>query len=434
MFVPVFRNVPVSGKLPIVPGMRPYCPSGRAFSRRSLLLFFVVIIGVTSAVAAPQGGLANLRFRPDDADTRAGFEHFYNLEYDQAIRYFEAAVKSHPDDAFALNHLLSGVLFRELYRIGALDTELYAKNGFLTSKQFPIDPKTKERILSLMDQSLKLSEARLKKNSDDVDALYSRGVVRGYRATYIGLIDKAWFAALRNAVGARHDHERVLELDPKYSDAKMTVGIHNYVIAGVSWPVKVAASVVGLSGNKQRGIQYLYEAGEAGGETSVDSKIALSLFLRREQRYPEALKLVGGLVNDFPRNFLFRLEDANLMNAAGHGPEAIAAFRKIISDDDAGTFAKGQTRMEMVHYGLAEALRGQRKYEDAAREYDAVRSSPRSDPDLRQRAQLGAGEMYDLLQERDQAVQRYRELLASDKSSDHADLAKKHLKQPYSAQ
>jgi len=412
--------------------MRPYGGPGRSRLRRKGLLFFVVIIGVTSAWAGAPAGITKLKFRPDDTDTRAGFEHFYNLEYDQAIHSFEEAVKRHPDDAFALNHLLSGVMFRELYRIGALDTELYAKNGFLNSKQFPIDPKAKERILSLMEQSLKLSEARRKKNGNDADALYTRGVVRGLRATYIGLIDKAWFAALRSAVGARHDHERVLELDPKYSDAKMTVGIHNYVIAGVSWPVKVAASVVGLSGNKQRGIQYLYEAGDAGGETAIDSKIALSLFLRREQRYPEALKLVGGLVTDFPRNFLFRLEDANLLNAAGHGTEAIASFRQIIVDDDSGIFAAGQTRMEMVHYCLADALRGQRLYEQAAHEYDAVRSSARSDPDLRQRAQLGAGEMYDLLLQRDQAVQRYRELLALDQSSDHADLAKKYLKQPYS--
>ena len=384
-------------------------------------------------MAAPAQGIAHLHFRPNDADTRAGFEHFYNLEYDQAIHYFEVAVKSHPGDAFAVNHLLSGVMFKELYRIGALDTELYAKNGFLTSKQFPIDPKAKQQILDLMEQSLQISEARLKKNPNDVDALYTRGVERGLRATYIGLIDKSWFAALRSAVGARRDHERVLELDPKYSDAKMAVGIHNYVIASVSWPVKVAASVIGLSGNKQKGIQYLYEAGEAGGETAVDSKIALSLFLRREQRYPEALKLVGGLCDDFPRNFLFRLEDANLLNAAGRGQEAIAAFRKIVADDQAGTFAKGKARMEMVHYGLAEALRGQGQFDEAAREYDAAATSGRIDPDLRQRAQLGAGEMFDLLHNRKEAVQRYEALLAMDKTSEHADLARRHLKNPYSA-
>lgn len=414
--------------------MRPYGSAGWAKAACLILLLLLVNTAVTVAWAAPENGIAKLKFRPDDSDTRAGFEHFYNLEYDEAIRSFEAAVKSHPDDAFALNHLLSGVMFRELYRIGALDTELYAKNGFLNSKQFPIDAKAKERILGLMDQSQKLSEARLKRNPNDIDALYTRGVARGLRATYIGLIDKSWFAALRSAVGARHDHERVLALDPKYSDAKMTVGIHNYVIASVSWPVKVAASVVGLSGSKQKGIQYLYEAGEAGGETSVDSKIALSLFLRREQRYPEALNLVGGLVNDFPRNFLFRLEDANLLNAAGKGPEAIIAFRKIVVDEEAGVFAKGQSRMEMVHYGLAEALRGQKIYEEAAREYDEVGSSKKADPDLRERAQLGAGEMYDVLNKRDQAMRRYQALLASDHSSDRADLARRYMKQPYTVQ
>src|SRR5690242_8454214 len=134
------------------PGMRPYGSNVLATAAQCVLLLLLVNVTITPSWCSTEAGTSKLRFRPDDADTRAGFEHFYNLEYDEAIRSFEAAVKSHPDDAFALNHLLSGVMFRELYRIGALDTELYAKNGFLNSKQFPIDPKAKQRILDLMDQ------------------------------------------------------------------------------------------------------------------------------------------------------------------------------------------------------------------------------------------------------------------------------------------
>lgn len=379
--------------------------------------------------AKTPAGVSQLTFHPNDANTRRGFEHFYNLEYDQAIEQFELAVKAHPDDPFTVNHLLSGVLFRELYRIGALDTELYSKNGFLTSKQFPIDPKARTRIKELFDRSLQLSEVRLKKNPNDVDALYARGVIRGLRSTYIGLIEKAWFAALRNAVGARRDHERVLELDPKYADAKMVVGIHNYVMGSISWPIKVAAAVAGLSGSKSKGIEYLYAAGEAGGETSMDAKIALSLFLRREQRYPEALKLVGGMVADYPRNFLLALEDANLLNAAGHAPEAIAMYRKLLADGKSGVFA--ESRLEQAEFGLGDALRGQSDFQGAAAAYDAVLGYPRADPDLRQRASLAAGEMYDLLQKREQAVQHYQAVISADGSSDHAELARKHIKQPY---
>ena len=107
-------------------------------------------------------------------------------------------------------------VLRELYRIGALDTEAYAADSFLTKKHpEPTDPKVHDRVKQLSDQALALSQAQLDKNPNNVDALYARGITRGLRATYMGMGEKAWFAALRSAVSARHDHERVLELDPK---------------------------------------------------------------------------------------------------------------------------------------------------------------------------------------------------------------------------
>src|SRR5207244_7689230 len=93
-------------------------------------------------------------------------------------------------------------------------------------------------------RALALEEKRLKTNPNDVDALYARGVTRGLFATYTALVERAWFSALRNAVGARHDHERVLELAPQDVQAKLIVGAHNYVIGSLPWGVKVGASIV----------------------------------------------------------------------------------------------------------------------------------------------------------------------------------------------
>ncbi|MGZ4818073.1 MAG: hypothetical protein ACXVZJ_05570 [Terriglobales bacterium] len=415
--------------------MRPYWRRNAAHDLPGTLSKVVISMLITACAAqagnAPSG-ISSLKFRPDDANTRSGFEHLYNLEYDPAVHEFELALKAHPDDFNSVNHLLSGVLFRELFRIGALDTELYSKNSFLTSKQFPVDAKRQAEIKGLIERAFQLEETRLKTNANDVEALYARGVTRAMKSTYIGLVEKAWFAALRGAVGARKDHERVLELDPKFTDAKMVVGIHNYVIGSINFAVKAAASIVGLSGSKKKGIEYLYEAGQGGGETSVDARIALSLFLRREQRYPEALKLVGGLEAAFPRNFLFRLENANLMNASGHGVEAVAAYRKLLDDSKAHMFA--ESRMEMAYYQMGEALRGQHDFSGAAEAYDAVQQYKGADPDLKQRAELAAGEMYDALHDREQAVQRYQAAIAVAGSSDRAELARKRIKQPYREQ
>lgn len=366
----------------------------------------------------------------NDATTRKGYDYFYNLEYDKAIHEFEIAQLAHPDDPFAVNHLLGAVIFKELYRIGALDTEAYAGDSFLTKKlAAPLDPAVRDRVKQLTDKALALSQAQLDKNPNNIDALYSRGATRGLNATYIGVANHAWFAALRSAVAARHDNERVLELDPKYVDAKVVVGTHLYIVGSLSWPVKVAASVAGLSGNKQKGLDYLRQASASPHiEVAADAKILLALFLRREQKYGEALQVVNGMENAYPRNFLMATEYAHLLNASGHGPEAIIAYRKVLSGCHNNVYVGCRT--EIAAYGLGEALRGQRDYAEAAQAYDMAASSGK-DSELRQRATLAAGEMYDVLQKRDTALEKYKAVIAENSATNSADLARHYMKQAY---
>jgi tetratricopeptide (TPR) repeat protein len=381
------------------------------------------------AAADPDGSWVPTR--PDtDANTRKGFDHFYNLDYDKATRDFEAAQQAHPNDPFAVNHTLAAVTFKELYRIGALDTEAYAADNFMTKKPLePLDPTVRERVKQLTTQSLALSQAKLDKNPNDVDALYARGATRALQSTYIGLADKAWFAALRMAVAARHDNERVLELDPKYVDAKVGVGTDLYIVGSLSWPAKVAASIVGLSGNKQKGLDYLRQATASNHvEVATDARIVLALFLRREQKYAEALQVVNSMQADYPRNFLMATEYAHLLNAAGHGQDAIAAYRKVLAGCRSNAY--NQCRIEIPAYGLGEAMRGQKDYAGAAEAYDLAASGGK-DPSLQQRATLAAGEMYDVLQKRDTALEKYRAVIAENSTSNSADLARHYLKQAY---
>ena len=103
----------------------------------SALLFSVVLlawgsklaVGQASAPAAsiPAGRPADkLSYRPVDPSNPAAFEHFYNLDYDRAVQDFDQVLRRHPGDPFAVNHLLTAVMFRELYRMGVLDTGEYA--------------------------------------------------------------------------------------------------------------------------------------------------------------------------------------------------------------------------------------------------------------------------------------------------------------------
>lgn len=385
------------------------------------------------AQSLPKAGTAqggeSPSFRPRDPLTDSGFEHFYNLDYDHAIQDFERVLEKHPNDPFAVNHVLTAVLIRELYRMGAMNTGEYANDSFIGQAHRPADPKAKERIKELVQRAEKLEEAQLKANPKDLDALYARGVTRAQFSVYTALVERAWFSALRNAVGARHDHEKVLEAEPGYTDAKLVVGTHNYVMGSLPWGVKVAVSLVGLSGSKEKGIQYLYEAAGSNGETSVDAKVVLMLFLRREHRYDDALKITRSLIPRYPQNGLFALEEGNLLRVSGKKDEAAGVYRQVWQAGREGRYPG--MHYELAALSLGDLLRGEKDYAEAAGAYELVGTVAQPDRELLQKANLAAGEMYDVLQKRDLAVKKYQAVIATNSATPPAELARKHMKEAY---
>jgi hypothetical protein len=386
-----------------------------------LLVLVQASLAADPAVAAP--------FRPPDPLNQPAFEHYYNLEYDSAIQDFERVLARHPNDPFAVNHLLSAIQVRELYRMGAMNSGEYANDSFIGQAHRPADPAQKERIKQLVQQAEKLEDAELSRNPNNVDMLYARGVTRGQFALYTALIERAWFSSLRNAVGARHDHERVLELDPKYTDAKLVVGAHNYVMGSLSLAVKIAVALAGLSGDKNKGLQYLNDAYHGNGETSVDAGVVLMVFLRREHRYGEALQIASAIAPRFPRNYLFPLEEANLMRASGKNSEAEEQYRRVWQNGREGKY--GNLHYEIAALGLGDLLRSEKNYQAAAAAYELVSEVTGADPELLQKANLGAGEMYDQLQKRDLAVKKYEAVVAANSGNAEADRARKRMKDAY---
>jgi tetratricopeptide (TPR) repeat protein len=364
-----------------------------------------------------------------DPSVDTPFDHFYNMEYDRSIQEFERIVEKRPSDPAAVNHLLTAVLMRELYRMGAMNSGEYANDSFVGDAHRTADPKVKERIKQLVDRAEALEEGQLKANPNNVEALYCRGVTRAQFSLYTALVERAWFSALRNAVGARRDHERVLELDPKYVDAKLVVGTHNYVMGSLPWSVKVAGAMVGLSGTKEKGLAYLREVADSNGENSVDARVVLSLFLRREHRYDEARALMHDLAARYPRNYLFPLEEANLLRASGHAPEAAAAYRKVWQNGREGKY--GNLHYELAAWGLGELLRSQKDYAGSAAAYELVSAAPDPDPETLQKANLAAGEMYDLLQKRELAMKKYQTVLAENASTPPAEKARQYIREAY---
>ncbi len=213
-------------------------------------------------------------------------------------------------------------------------------------------------------------------------------------------------------------------------DAKLIVGAHNYVVGSLPWGVKAASSIVGLGGNKEKGLEYLHQAARGNTETGIDAKILLVVFLRRERRFDEALQILRTLEPQYPHNLLFAIEEGNLLRAKGLGREAEAIYRKVWQDGRNERYAG--LHYEIVAIALGDLLRSEKNYAGAAVAYDLVAQVPKPEPETAQKAAVDAGEMYDLLKNRDLALKRYQAAMAVDSGSPLAETARKRIKEPYS--
>lgn len=365
-----------------------------------------------------------------EPEVRAAYDHFYTLDYDGALRRFEKVEQAHPSDPMAADYVLETVLFHELYNLDLLDTTLYAHDGFLSNKhQVPEDKSFSAHIEELTDHAIDLAAARLKQNPKDVDALYARGWAKSLRATYTGLVQRSFIPALRMALSARNDNDKVLDLDPEYVDAELVVGVHQYVVGALPLPIKLMAGLAGIHGSKEKGLAMLRDCGEHGVTASVEARVALALFLRREANYGEAAAVNDSLKRQYPHNFLFWLESANLQKDAGHAQQAIVLYRELLDKaQHDGYFTN--PHLQLAWYGLGDTLRGQRDAAGAADAFEHVLVQPTVSADLKRRAQLGAGMEYDLMGKREQAEAAYRDVLALGESAQASD-ARRYLKTPY---
>jgi tetratricopeptide (TPR) repeat protein len=391
------------------------------------------VIGILWLAMAGAAWAAGVDTNPMNYDpqVRAAFKDFYNLDYTGAVELFERYHGEHPGDPQATAYLLNAIIFQELYNEDLLDTTFYANDGFLTGRHATEeDPKKRDQIFALADEAVSEADWRLKQDPNDVNALFARAWVRSLRCTYVAMVERAYATGFRLATKARDDAARVLELDPNYVDAKLITGVYEYVVGALPWPFKLMIGFAGITGSKATGLAMLRDAGNRGVLTNVDARTAIALFLRREAKYDQAIQVVLELKNEYPHDFLFCLEEANLRKDAGEGMRAVDAYRQIQADSARpGYFA--EARMELADFGLGDALRGQRHYDEAAEAYEQAAWTAGAGPELKIRSLLDAGQCRDLSGQRPLALRDYQAAIDAGPNTSRADQARKYLRAPY---
>lgn len=362
-----------------------------------------------------------------------GFDHFYNLEYPEAIACFEQAIAQDPSSPDLHNHLAQTLVFQEMFRDGALESELVSgNNSFLRRPRLEPSPATERRFLSEIDRAMSLSQAHLNTNPNDPAALYSLGISYGLRADYYWVVKKAWHDSLRDATTARRLHNHLSEIQPRNVDARLVQGLHDYIVGSLPWHYRMLGFLIGIHGDKEKGIRIVQDVAQNGRLDRIDAEVFLCALYRRENQPARAIPLVQNLIARFPRNFLLHLELSQMYSIAGDSVRSIAATEEIARLKTAHAPGYDRVPWERIYFQEGTIQFWYRDFDRALENLKKVVAAPQNvDLNTGASAWLRIGQIYDLTRHRVEALQAYQKAIDHAPQADAAQEAHKYLSAPY---
>ncbi|MCX6606623.1 MAG: hypothetical protein NTV52_23965 [Acidobacteria bacterium] len=362
-----------------------------------------------------------------------GFDHFYNLEYEPAIVIFESEIAARPNEPAGYNHLAQAILYREMDRAGALESELVTGNNpFLQRGKIVASPAEQKRFDSSIDRAIALSEARLATNPKDLDALYFLGVAHGLRANYNFLIRKLWREALKEFTVSRKLQMQVTQADPSRIDAFLVQGVHDYVVGSLPFTWKLLGFLIGFRGDREGGLRMVELVAAKGDKNKVDAMIALAVAYRRDRHAEKAVPLLLELIRLFPRNYLYRLELVQMYGDLGNKDEALAVLGRMDELKRQGAPGLKSLPAGKIQYARGNLLFWYRDYAGALENLAKVTAAAGEvDVNTGMNAWMRMGQTYDVMGKRSQARAAYTEAVKGAPESDAGKESKRYLESPY---
>jgi tetratricopeptide (TPR) repeat protein len=368
-----------------------------------------------------------------EEDLAVGFDHFYNLEYDEAIAAFEKAARANPTSPLPQDGVAQSVLYREMFRNGALESELIdGTNSFLRRPKMEASQATTDLFFNAINKALELSQKEIERNPRDKRALHARAVALAFRSNWNFLVRKAWRDSLSDATAARKAEDQILAIDPKDPDARLGEGVHEYIIGCLPWGWRALGFLVGFRGDKVHGLATVEEISRHGTINKPDAEIMLCAFYRREREPKKAIPLLDDLIRRYPRNYLLRFEQSKMYSDYGDKKNALGVLEEIQRLKETRSPGFVNAPMIKIYFERATIEFWYRDLDLAIADFNRTMARP-DDVDLNTGAfsYLRLGQIMDMKGKHPQAVEFYKKAQAFAPEADASKESRKYMSTAY---
>ena len=361
-----------------------------------------------------------------------GFEQLYNLDYERAIATFTDGRTKYPAHPGPPLVVAAAIWLRELFERQELNLNRFVAPGYFNRSSARKMPGThRQAFFENIERSQQLSAAILEEDVENEDARFFRGSAEALLAAFSYTIDRSKLGAIGHAKKAYRDHQRLLAENPEYYDAYMSVGLYEYIIDNLRWYFKWPAKIVGYRGSEERGIEYLELARDKGLAVPDEARVLLMVVYFREKQNRDALASASELHRRFPRNFLFHLNQGQILERMRRKQEAVRIYLAVVRLAEEQRANYYRLPLETFRYKLGSRFVRLGRPDVALPQFVDCTEDVKTPAREQALCHLGAGLLLDKKGSRERARSQYDAVLGLPRVGDSHKKARRYLKRPY---
>ena len=248
-------------------------------------------------------------YEPTTVD-RQILSYTYNEEFNQAIDLAQGQINLNPNSPKYYYYLINTKIMEYYKLVAELPRDKRDEGRKAINKEL-ID--YCENIID------KFEDAKL-----NVEDKFYYGSIYAYLARVYGL-DRSWWGAFKSGKNAEDIMNEVLKSDPQFYDAYLILGMLNYYADRLSGITSFVASILGYSGDREKGLEQLKTSYEKGKLTFAQSALTLiEIYTNLEDNEYVAVNYYESFLKRYPNN-------SRILNTYCHELMGIGELNKVES-------------------------------------------------------------------------------------------------------
>ncbi len=227
-----------------------------------------------------------------DKKITKGLNFLYNFKFDKSQNFFQEII--HADSTNPAGYHFQSIAYLWYY----LDSR---------------EERYLDIFLSYSDSAINKSEELITPELEDPFLFYILGSTYSCRALAFTRAEE-YLNALWATKESYSYLNKVIELDSLYADAYFGLGLFNFAVSQTPSVWKWVLDLTGISGDRNKGMEYLTITADNGKYSAIDAQFYLSQLKAEFLRdYPGAHHYLDKLVKKYPGNLLFKSTAASLL-------------------------------------------------------------------------------------------------------------------------